>query len=56
MADIKAALDGTRQILMEQFAENAAVLGRLRDHQWAHGVVYSSVVEGKNEEGAKFAD
>jgi uncharacterized protein len=56
VADVKAALDGTRQILMEQFAENAAVLGRLRDHLWAHGVVYSSVVEGKNEEGAKFAD
>ncbi|MDQ5888613.1 MAG: protein Tex, partial [Pseudomonadota bacterium] len=44
VADVKAALDGTRQILMEQFAENAAVLGRLRDHLWAHGVVYSSVV------------
>ena len=56
VADVKAALDGARQILMEQFAENAAVLGRLRDHLWAHGVVYSSVVEGKNEEGAKFAD
>ena len=28
----------------------------LRDHLWQHGVVWSAVVEGKNEEGAKFAD
>ncbi len=56
VADTKAALDGARQILMEQFAEDAELLGRLRDHLWQHGVVWSAVVEGKNEEGAKFAD
>ncbi|WP_137938405.1 Tex family protein [Chitinivorax sp. B] len=56
IADTKAALDGARQILMEQFAEDAELLGRLRDHLWQQGVVWSVVVEGKNDEGTKFAD
>ncbi len=57
VADIKAALDGARDILSEQFGETAELLGKLRD--WLHnqGVVKSSVVEGKeNEEGEKFRD
>jgi uncharacterized protein len=55
-ADIKSVLDGARQILMEQFAEDAALLGALRDYLSTHGVVQSSVVEGKENEGAKFRD
>lgn len=54
--DIKSALDGARQILMEQFAEDAALLGALRDYLSTHGVVKSSVVAGKENEGAKFRD
>ncbi|MFP4904294.1 Tex-like N-terminal domain-containing protein, partial [Paraburkholderia sp. BR14261] len=57
VADVKAALDGARDILSEQFGETAELLGKLRD--WLHnqGVVMSSVVEGKeNEEGEKFRD
>ncbi len=56
VADTKAALDGARQILMEQFAEDAALLGQLRDYLNDHGVVVSTVVEGKENEGAKFRD
>ncbi|MBB5018450.1 uncharacterized protein HNQ59_001739 [Chitinivorax tropicus] len=56
VADSKAALDGARQILMEQFAEDAELLGSLREHLWQQGVVWSAVAEGKQEEGAKFAD
>jgi len=56
VADIKAALDGARQILMEQFAEHADLLQRLRDYMWTHGVIESRVVEGKENDGAKFAD
>ena len=55
-ADAKAVLDGARQILMEQFAEDAELLGGLRDYLDAHGVVKSTVVAGKETEGAKFRD
>lgn len=54
--DVKAALEGARQILMEQFAEAAELVGHLREYVWLHGVVQSTVVAGKEEEGAKFAD
>ena len=54
--DTKAVLDGARQILMEQFSEDAALLGKLREYLEEHGVVKSTVVEGKETEGAKFRD
>jgi len=50
------ALDGARQILMERFAENAVLLGKLRDCIFEHGVIKSEVVAGKEQEGNKFAD
>ncbi|MDD7912048.1 Tex family protein [Pseudovibrio exalbescens] len=55
-ADTKAVLDGARQILMERFSENAQLVGRLRSYVAKGGVVQSKVVEGKEQEGAKFAD
>ena len=55
-ADIKAVLDGARQILMEQFSEDATLLGKLREYLEAHGVVKSTLIEGKDGEGAKFRD
>ena len=54
--DVKAALDGARQILTEKFAEDAELLGNLRSHLQDHGVVVSTIVEGKEEAGAKFRD
>ncbi|WP_417773075.1 Tex family protein [Stappia sp.] len=56
VADEKAALDGARQILMERFSEDAALVGRLRDHLRRGGVVRSRVVEGQETAGAKFSD
>ena len=56
VADAKAALDGARQILMERFAEDAALLARLRDLLSADGIVVATVTEGKETEGAKFRD
>ncbi len=57
VADVKAALDGARDILSEQFGETAELLGKLRDYLWNQGVVSSKVVEGKeSEEGEKFRD
>ena len=54
--DVKAALDGARQILMERFAEDAALLEKLRNYLAEHAIVVSAVVEGKETEGAKFRD
>lgn len=55
-ADVRAVLDGARQILMEKFAEDAELLGGLRAYLSEHGHVRSTVVEGKETEGAKFRD
>ena len=54
--DAKAALDGARQILMERFAEDATLLQQCRVYLQEHGVVESSVIEGKQDEGAKYSD
>ena len=54
--DVKAALEGARQILMEQFAEDAELLAALRTHLWNHALLASVVTEGKEEAGAKFRD
>ncbi|HET8881788.1 MAG TPA: Tex family protein [Solimonas sp.] len=56
VADAKAALEGARDILMERFAENAELLGRLRTHMKTHAVLRAKVADGKQEAGAKFAD
>ena len=56
ITDTKAALDGARQILIEQFSENAALLDALRSLLNERGRIVSAVVEGKEAEGAKFRD
>ncbi|MGY0154492.1 Tex family protein [Edwardsiella tarda] len=56
VADAKAALDGARYILMERFAEDAALLAKVRDYLWKNAHLVSRVNEGKAEEGAKFRD
>ena len=54
--DSKAALDGARHILMEKFAEDAELLGRLRESLWQEGMLTSALEEGQAEAGAKFSD
>ena len=56
VADAKAALEGARQVLMEQFAEDATLVGDLREHLRASAQLVSRLVEGKEEAGAKFRD
>ena len=56
VADVKAALDGARQILMERFAEDATLLQSIREYLLDHGIVETAVVAGKEEAGAKFSD
>ena len=55
-ADVAAALDGARQILMERFAENPATVAEIREKVWQEGVLVSRMAEGKETEGAKFRD
>jgi uncharacterized protein len=55
-ADVKAVLDGARQILMEKFAEDAELLGVLREYLEEHGYVQSTVIAGQETAGAKFRD
>ena len=54
--DVTAALDGARAILVERFAEDADLIGELREQMWARGGLASRVREGRREAGAKFAD
>jgi protein Tex len=54
--DAKAALEGARHVLMEQFAEDAALVGELREHLRDSARLVSRVAEGKEEAGAKFRD
>jgi uncharacterized protein len=54
--DAAAALDGARWILVERAAEDAELIGDLRQLLWARGQWTSAVVPGKEEEGVKFSD
>ncbi|WP_414675601.1 Tex family protein [Magnetovibrio sp.] len=56
VADVDAALEGAKQILIERFAEDAELVGRLRDTMWDEAHLTSRVIEGKEADGAKFSD
>src|SRR3954466_4118340 len=56
IATVDAALEGARAILVERFAEDADLVGQLRETYWRQGRLTSAVREGKKAEGAKFSD
>ncbi len=56
VADAAAALEGARAVLTERFAENADLIGTLRERMWSRGALAAKVRTGKEEAGAKFAD
>ncbi|MBW8484090.1 RNA-binding transcriptional accessory protein [Actinomadura sp. PM05-2] len=56
VADAAAALEGARAILVERFAEDADLIGALREKMWTTGRMVSRVRAGKEEAGAKFSD
>jgi uncharacterized protein len=49
-------LEGARAILVERFAEDADLVGELRELMWNRGRLTATVRPGKEEAGAKFAD
>ena len=56
VADVAAALDGARAILAERFAEDADLIGALREQMWSNGLMASTVRHGKKTAGEKFKD
>ncbi|HJP74778.1 MAG TPA: Tex family protein [Pseudonocardiaceae bacterium] len=54
--DAAAALEGARAILVERFAEDADLVGSLREQMWSRGRLTAKVRDGKETDGAKFAD
>ncbi|KQZ93230.1 RNA-binding transcriptional accessory protein [Mesorhizobium sp. Root157] len=54
--DVKAALEGARDVLAEQFAENADLIGKLRSYMQERAMLRARVMVGKQEQGAKFSD
>ena len=56
VADVAAALEGARAILVERFAEDADLIGALREQMWSNGMMLSTVRSGKKTEGEKFKD
>lgn len=54
--DSQAALDGARAILIERYAEDADLIGQLRERLWSQGRLTSRVRDGQEQAGAKFSD
>ena len=54
--DASAALEGARQIIMEQLSEQAELLAELRERVWSNGVLAAKVVSGSEQAAAKFQD
>ena len=58
-ADAAAVLDGVRDLLSERWAEDAALVGSLREWLWSEGLLRSRLVDGKDgsqPDAAKFRD
>ena len=58
-ADTFAVLDGVRDILSERWAEDATLIGKMRDWLWSEGLFQSKLMAGKDENNpdvAKFRD
>ncbi|MBN8885431.1 MAG: RNA-binding transcriptional accessory protein [Rudaea sp.] len=56
VADVKAALDGARAIVLEEMSEDATLIGELREWLWGRGQIRAKVVAGKEVEGVKYRD
>ena len=58
-ADAAAVLDGVRDLLSERWAEDAQLVGKLREWLWDQGLLQSKLVDGKDglhPDAAKFRD
>ena len=58
-ADAFAVLDGVRDLLSERWAEDALLVGKLREWLWSEGLLHSALADGKDPnhaDNAKFRD
>ena len=53
---VRDALNGARDIVTERLTENATLLGELREFMQREALLSSKLVDGKQQEGAKFSD
>lgn len=56
IANSASALDGARQIIMENLSEQAALLAELRERVWQNGILQATVQTGKEKQAEKFKD
>ncbi|MDJ0837034.1 MAG: Tex family protein [Acidobacteriota bacterium] len=56
VADTNEALEGARAVLVEEFGEDADLLGRIREHIARRGFLCARVAKGKQEEGKTYRD
>jgi uncharacterized protein len=56
VTDVKAALEGARDIIAEDLSENADLIGRLRGYMQGKSVLVAKVADAKKEQAAKFSD
>lgn len=54
-ADAFAVLDGVRDLLSERWAEDAVLVGKLREWLWEEGLFRSKLMDGKDENNADVA-
>ena len=55
-SDETAVLEGARNLFLERVAEQADLVGKLRDYSWRHAQLVSTVIDDKKESGSKFKD
>ena len=56
IGDAKAALEGAKFVLMERFAEDALLIGKLRELLVNEAFLCARLIKGKADEGARFSD
>ncbi|MGM9489854.1 Tex family protein [Ideonella sp. YS5] len=54
-ADAFAVLDGVRDLLSERWAEDAGLVGKLREWLWEEGLFQSKLMDGKDPDNADIA-
>ena len=55
-ADESSVLEGARNIFLERVAEQANLVGKLRDYVWSNAQLVSTVIDGQANNGVKFKD
>lgn len=55
-ADEASVLEGARNIFLERVAEQADLVGKLRDYVWGSAQLVSTMVDGQESSGSKFKD